>query len=275
MTSEILRNPLGLILPGGGALGSWQLGVLLQLVEKYQLEFSGVVAYSAGALTAAGYCLDRMEECQHRWLSAEEAKILRFGPRMKSLSLCSNQALFDLVSYTEDEDRCKTTLRCPMTIVSVCRKAKEPNYHLFQPDGGHWDGPLRNVLVGSCSIPGVFPPVPNDYRGQLKYLVDGGVDVGQQLQLPGLEHCKDIIMIHNQIPDSQGQNWRLTLSRTTMGRGVFDQFITQALHSGQHIWQIHPSQQLNFGALQFKRHLMEPAIELGRGDADIFVDSLA
>ena len=49
------KRPVGLFLCGGGALGSWQSGVLAELVRQ-GLHFDAVAGFSIGSLNGAAYC---------------------------------------------------------------------------------------------------------------------------------------------------------------------------------------------------------------------------
>ena len=61
-----LEKPVGLFLCGGGALGSWQSGVLARLVES-GMTFDAVAGFSVGALNGAGYCYGKTGEMRSLW----------------------------------------------------------------------------------------------------------------------------------------------------------------------------------------------------------------
>ena len=92
-----LNRPVGLFLCGGGALGSWQSGVLAELVNS-GLIFDAVAGFSVGALNGAAYCYGKTGELKSIWQNMKPGGILRFSPRYHNMPLelyrrCDNNPL--------------------------------------------------------------------------------------------------------------------------------------------------------------------------------------
>ena len=85
------RRPTGLLLAGGGSLGSWQSGFLSRLVTRHAAEFDAVLGVSTGALTGAAYALDRLDVLCARWRDVSRSGILRFKPRLRPPTLFGNE----------------------------------------------------------------------------------------------------------------------------------------------------------------------------------------
>lgn len=172
------------VLGGGGALGAFQAGGLFALLE------SGVVpdalhGSSAGALNAAFLAsaptASRAAELAQWWSDPSTGRVLAPGRWSQLRSTASaltrrTGAVLDdrplrtlIAAHVQAHD--VSELAVPLTVTTTCLDC-----------GGavHADrGPLADLLVASCSLPGLFPPVrlPD---GHLH--VDGGVVCGVPLQ---------------------------------------------------------------------------------------------
>ena len=81
-----LNRPVGLFLCGGGALGSWQSGVLAELVNS-GLSFDAVAGFSVGALNGAAYCYNKTGELGGIWQNMKPGVIFDFSPRYCNMPL--------------------------------------------------------------------------------------------------------------------------------------------------------------------------------------------
>lgn len=263
------RRPLGLALAGGGAFGAWQAAVVRELA-KQGLEFDAVLGVSAGAVTAASYALNRMDEAIDRWADIENAKLLRLRPRLAPLTLCSPEPLNDWISRHVQDKTARAAARCRLVVVSACLQERRTIYAVFDAKSGQWDGELGRHLVASCSIPTIFPPVDTSYQGRTLRLVDGGVVAGNDPFTFGeLAHCKDVIVV--EMP-SQG-TWLARLNRgRKKGHHQMNEGIAslRSLPEPPRIFHLTPSSSLGFEPLSFRAANIMRGFDLGQSDAAVF-----
>jgi NTE family protein len=162
-------RPLAFVLSGGGAFGSVQVGMLKALAER-GIEPDLVVGTSAGALHGAalateGYrALPRLEQL---WSSLDRRSL--FGRRGRvAFNLLRHRTLADfhrlgglidqhLVAGSFED------LQLPFAAVATDALTGDPQ--LLST------GSIREALLASCAVPGVFPAVEIAGRSY----VDGGV----------------------------------------------------------------------------------------------------
>lgn len=275
------RSPLGLALAGGGALGSWQAGVLSALTEG-GLSFDKVLGFSAGALTGAAYFLGREEELLSRWRAIDSHRILRFSPRLSPLSLFSGESVWEAVRHASDEESAKRAGRCDFLVVSL-RDDGLPVYSRFSPGGARgWDGPLDARLVASCAIPVIFPPVRIEEAAGPRLYRDGGIPGREPLSFADFAGCRDLVVVEMVRPEEPGpsawgpiarreQKARVSV-REHMNRGVLS---LAGLPEPPRVFRLSPSKVLDFTMLCFRERHCGPALELGLADGRGFLMSLA
>lgn len=275
--SDIFRRPLGLVLAGGGALGSWQSAVVHAFEARYGLEFDAVLGFSAGALNAANYFLANMEDAVERWRAVDGGVLspsLKFSP----FSMFSNRSIWSNVQQTRDEAWTKEVARCKLVVVSAHKHRGGFVYAEYNPEGrGVWDGPLTHHLVASCSIPYIFPPMNLAYRGNDATLVDGGVPCREPMSFGSLSGCRDVIVVE-MVREDEAKNPASWLRRLDhygrMGcRLVMDQGVRslKALNPAPRVFRLTPSRILDFTMLSFQRRHIEGSLALGETDAAAFI----
>ncbi len=217
------KRPVGLFLCGGGALGSWQSGVLAELVRQ-GLRFDVVAGFSIGALNGAAYCYNKTGELRQIWRDMQPASILSLKPRYYSMPLelyqHAGDSLFNKLNFFFQNRIAKLTLFSNRPVYSFLNGwlAKSgPRFHhnikfyvishaveMKLPYITAFDGSTQNphisfpdALVASCSIPMVFPPVTVEEHGRNYHLVDGGVIGIATINLNLFEGCRTVIMIGN------------------------------------------------------------------------------
>lgn len=173
-----------LVLGGGGALGAYQAGALLALAEHGVLP-DALHGCSAGALNAAFLAsdptLERARELATWWADTRTHAVLAPSrwTRLRGFAAAATtraDALFDdrplrrlLAEHVPAHDL--SELAVPLTVTTTCLDCAAARHHDR--------GPVGDVLVASCSLPGLFPPVRladgHDH-------VDGGVVCGVPLQ---------------------------------------------------------------------------------------------
>jgi len=269
-----LRRPLGLMLPGGGALGSWQAACLAELVSR-GLRFDRILGFSAGALCGAGYFLGRMDELVERWREVDRGRILRLSPRWKPFTLFSGASMWEAVEHARDEERAKRLAACELTVMAYCKDDGRTEYSRFTPGGQRgWDGPLAERLVASCSIPAIFPPLEVHGRTYL----DGVVPGAEPMRFDALAGCADVLCIEPVRPDEAGRRWWSPWRRyDQVGRDVCLKHMADGIASlgtaspAPRVFRVHPSETLSFSMLSFRSRWCGPAMELGRRDAEAFL----
>ncbi len=156
----MMKNRFGLVLSGGGARAVAHIGVLKAL-EEMGLKPAMLSGVSAGALVgvlyAAGHSPERILALVKEEGNFSLARFFRYpGGLFSSDNL--RRILRNLVPSDDF-----ATLLIPL-VVTATDLLNGSVLHVS-------DGPLHEVVIGSCAIPSVFHPVP--YNDSL--LVDGGV----------------------------------------------------------------------------------------------------
>src|SRR3954447_7800773 len=183
MNAEALRDlprPLAFVLPGGGALGAYQVGVLRALAE-HEIVADLLVGVSAGSLNAAYVAwspgLVGLAALERVWRSVRRRDLLRVHPGRIALAFTGRRASFldsrrgaDWIRRTIGERRIEdapTRLAVVATDVTTGRAVALT------------DGDTVSAILGSAAFPGVYPPVWRDGR----WLMDGGVVADVPLDL--------------------------------------------------------------------------------------------
>lgn len=173
-----------LVLGGGGAMGAFQVGGLVALAEAGVLP-DALFGCSAGALNAAFLAssptLERTRELAEWWSHSSSRRVL--SPSrwttlrgMAAAFAARADALLDeaplralVTSHVGAHEL--SELAVPLTVTTTCLDCAEARHHAT--------GPMVDLLVASCSLPGLFPPVRlQDGHSH----VDGGVVCGVPLE---------------------------------------------------------------------------------------------
>ena len=151
-----------LVLGGGGTLGAFQAGGLLALAEcgvSPDAVFGSSVGALNGAFLASEPSLSRAQDLARWWVSPRTHQVLaasRWG-RMVGLAgaVVGGRALFDerplrrlVTEHVPAHDIAE--LAVPLTVTTTCLDCGEAVHHSRGAPG--------DVLVGSCALPGMFPP---------------------------------------------------------------------------------------------------------------------
>ena len=193
--TDALRETDGrtvLVLGGGGALGAYQAGAILALVEAGVVP-DAMFGCSAGALNAAFFAtdptVDRAEQLRAWWLNPRTQHLLAPSgwSRVRGLTrsiAAGARSLLDpgplrriIQEHVPAHDL--SELRIPLTITTTCLDCSAPRHHR--------QGPTTDTLVASSALPGLFPPVrlpaATDAQGcrDTHLHVDGGVLCGVPL----------------------------------------------------------------------------------------------
>ncbi|HVE13578.1 MAG TPA: patatin-like phospholipase family protein [Elusimicrobiota bacterium] len=258
------RRPLGLFLPGGGARGAWQSGVLSALDEA-GLRFDAVFAYSVGALNGFVHWLGLRERMAGFWEEMTRGGVLRLSPRLGPLSVFSDEPLKRFLEALPP--------RAPgggstLTVASLNRFGGRPVY--VTADGAE-PADFRAHLRASCAIPSIFPPVRLTLDGRPAALIDGGVPGAAPLDLAPLRACAEVLVLDMNHPQELASDpllpwarWELACLRS-MERTNADALA--GLGPGPRVTHFRPERPLDLSMLGFRPAAVAAAFERGRAEA--------
>ena len=301
------RRPVGLFLCGGGALGSWQSGVLAELVRQ-GLHFDAVAGFSVGALNGAAYCYNKTGELRQVWRDMKPETVLALKPRyfnvplelyqhaggsfanklnfffqnrLAKLALFSNKPLYDLLNGWLVKSGPQFPRNIKFYVISHAVEMKLPYIVRFDGSTQSHNLSFTDALVASCSIPMIFPPVPVEEHGRKHHLVDGGVIGIATINLSIFEGCRTVIMIGNSRPedmDFQGKGPVGYFERKARRMlAIHTQKIYESrvfINSEPDVHIIKPPVDLGLNLLEFNGAQCEKAFDIGEAEAKIFLQSL-
>lgn len=160
------------VLSGGANMGCAQVGMLLALFE-HNITPDLVVGTSVGALNAAAVAtnptLEGVQELANLWRELTSSDIFPGGNLSRAWNiakrgtyLVENTGLAKVIEKATPT-RDLSDLQLPIRVVTCDLKTGEEIVF--------YRGPIKEVLLASAALPGVFPPMNLDGR----VLVDGGV----------------------------------------------------------------------------------------------------
>lgn len=160
------------VLSGGANMGCAQVGMLRALFE-HNITPDILIGTSVGALNAAAIAtnptIEGVEELADLWKGISTSDIFPGGPLTRAWNvvrrgayLVDNTGLANIIEKATPV-RVIQDLQLPVRIVT-CDLATGEEIVFCR-------GPLKEALLASAALPGVFPPVKHDDR----LLVDGGV----------------------------------------------------------------------------------------------------
>ncbi len=295
-----IERPLGLFLGGGGALGSWQSGVLKELAAS-GIGFDVIAGFSIGAINGAAYCFGRVEDLKGLWAVVKPEIILKpaleyhhmpleiytqyqrnFLSRLKYMmrnyaakfTLFSNKPLYKLLENWLHLSRSDFSRKIPYYVISHCVERRMPYIAKFNGTKENKIISFKDAVVASCAIPTIFPPVKIIERGMKKHLIDGGVIGVADINLGLFEGCKTIIIISNSRPEDY--TWSATGIRGhfesearkmlfTHMRKIYDSRVF--IKSKPQVYLLYPPEKLNMGILEFDGEKCLDAFEMGEKTA--------
>lgn len=190
-----LERPLAYVLPGGGALGAYQAGVLAALHEV-GVRPDLLVGVSAGSVNAALAAWhsgdDGIAQTHEIWRTIRRRDVLRLQPSRVALalsgrrpSLLDNRYGFEWLERLFGRRRIEDA-PVPVAIVATDLGSGEPA--LLR------DGPVARAILASTAFPGVYPPVE---IGGRRY-IDGGVTADVPLELTAALGARSALVV--QVP---------------------------------------------------------------------------
>lgn len=166
------QSELAFVLGGGGVVGAHEVGMLRALEERSVCP-GLIVGTSIGAVNGAFFAADPtpagVERLFDLWLSANRGErdarttlrrlttLARTGTHLESLDHVRSQLARELPAQRVEE----LTIPFQCVAASIERAAE------------HWFdvGPLPEILLASCAVPGILPPV----RIGDEHFIDGGI----------------------------------------------------------------------------------------------------
>ena len=160
------------VLGGGGVLGAHEVGMLRALAES-GIRPDVILGTSVGAMNGAFYAADPTlagtERLTELWSDANladrsAATVLR---RVTTLARSGTH----LESFREMRDRLTSVL--PVERVEDLATPYQCVAACIERAAEHWfdSGPLADVVLASCAVPGILPPVRIDGE----HFIDGGI----------------------------------------------------------------------------------------------------
>ncbi|MFM7088883.1 MAG: patatin-like phospholipase family protein [Candidatus Paceibacterota bacterium] len=147
-----------LVLTGGGARGAVQVGMLRALLEL-DVEVAEVIGTSVGAINGSWFAYEKdMQDLEELWITLTKNDVFPANPfrYIKGLTisnhLVSNKGLLNAIKLLPNLDLRQS--KKPITVMTTKLSSGE--------SVPHKSGNLQNLVLASCSIPGVFPPVVID-----------------------------------------------------------------------------------------------------------------
>jgi NTE family protein len=166
------RSELAVVLGGGGILGGHEVGMLRALAER-SIRPDVVLGTSVGAINGAFFAADPspagVERLAELWRDVNQSEmsagrllrrvttLARSGTHLESFGEVRAR-LLEVLPVERVE---QLTVRFQCVAASIERAAE------------HWfdEGPLADVILASCSVPGILPPV----KIGDEHFIDGGI----------------------------------------------------------------------------------------------------
>jgi NTE family protein len=167
-----LPRPLAFVLPGGGALGSYQVGVLKAL-SGAGVHPDMLIGVSAGSVNASLYAWNSDEDGLHRleaiWRSIRRRDLMRFQPHRMALAVAGRHPSFLDNRHGEQFLRHHLGVRrledSPIRLIIVGTDLSSGEAVALT------EGDTVTAVLASSAFPGVYPPV--HFQGRT--FIDGGV----------------------------------------------------------------------------------------------------
>jgi NTE family protein len=172
MAPQPRSREVAFVLGGGGVLGGHEVGMLRALAER-GVEPDLVLGTSIGAVNGAFYAADPtpsgVERLTQLWRETSRAErsagatfrrlgtLARSGTHLQSLD--EMRTLLDGLLPVGRVEELRVPFQC---VAASIERAAE---HWFET------GSLADVVLASCAVPGILPPVPIDGE----HFIDGGI----------------------------------------------------------------------------------------------------
>jgi NTE family protein len=175
-----LPRPLAFVLPGGGALGSYQVGLLRALTDV-GVEPDVLIGVSAGAVNASLFAWhqgnDGIRRLEGIWRGIRRRDLLRLQPGRMALAMAGRHPSFldsrHGVAFLRRHLGGRLVEHAPVRLILVATDLSTGEAVALT------HGDTVTAVVASTAFPGVYPPV--HFQGRT--LIDGGVVADVPLDL--------------------------------------------------------------------------------------------
>jgi NTE family protein len=170
MSLDSSRCPVAFVLGGGGLLGAHEVGMLAALAER-GIKPDLVLGTSIGAVNGALYAAEPgaagVERLRAAWRDSE---VLWTAGTLQRLTTLARTRTY-LQPFGVVRDRLAAVL--PVQRVEELELPFQCVAASIERAAEHWftEGPLAEVVLASCAVPGVLPPV----RVGDEHFIDGGI----------------------------------------------------------------------------------------------------
>ena len=170
MANDSSAREIAFVLGGGGVLGAAEVGMLAALAER-GVEPDLVLGTSIGAVNGAMYAAEPgaagVERLRLLW---RDVDALWAGSALQRLTTLARTRTY-LQPFGEVRDRLAGML--PVQRVEELAVPFQCVAASIERAAEHWftEGPLAEVVLASCAVPGVLPPV----RVGDEHFIDGGI----------------------------------------------------------------------------------------------------
>jgi len=175
-----LPRQLAFVLPGGGALGAYQVGVIRALTLA-GVETDMLIGVSAGAVNASLFAWnqgpDGVRRIESVWRAIQRRDLIRFNPLRLALAVAGRRSSFldnePGRRFLRQQLGTRLLEHSPVPLVLVATDLATGRPVALQR------GDATTAVLASAAFPGVYPPVEIDGRA----LIDGGVVADVPLDL--------------------------------------------------------------------------------------------
>ncbi|MGH2916291.1 MAG: patatin-like phospholipase family protein [Solirubrobacteraceae bacterium] len=172
MSDGASRGRIAFVLGGGGLLGAHEVGMLAALADRGVVP-DVIIGTSIGAVNGAVFAGEPgpvgVECLRALWASAGSESVWATGPLQRLSTLARTGTHLQPLGVLLD--RLREVLPAQrveeLTVPFQCVAAS------IERAAEHWftEGPLAEVLLASCAVPGILPPV----RIGDEHFIDGGI----------------------------------------------------------------------------------------------------
>jgi NTE family protein len=187
-----LPRPLAFVLPGGGALGSYQVGVLGALGDA-GVRPDMLIGVSVGSVNASLFAWNHEHDGIHRleeiWRSIRRRDLMRFQPHRMALAVAGRHPSFLDNRHGEQFLRhhlgARVIEHSPIRLVVVAADLSTGEAVAIT------DGDTVTAVLASTAFPGVYPPV--HFQGRT--LIDGGVVADVPLDIAVAQGARSALVL--------------------------------------------------------------------------------
>jgi len=172
MDGNATRNQVAFVLGGGGILGAHEVGMLRALAE-HKVKADLILGTSVGAINGAMFAADPTVEGVGRlselWLDSRVSEATAGNLVRRVTTLARSGTHLDSL----DAARARLAAALPVQRVEDLLVPFQCVAASIERAAEHWftAGPLVDVVLASCAVPGILPPV----RIGDEHYIDGGI----------------------------------------------------------------------------------------------------